>query len=263
MKIDRLQAIVSVISKVSNVEIVNDFKTLENCNIKGSVSITADSKAKLQFEVIIGPTYPLRNQDMESITFINKDLISYDHVMGDGSICIHTYHNPNLTEKLIIDFLSIDNWISKYYLAKEVDDNYEHIIVPNNTFKDTQRVFLFTDIEHTFSKGEFGKVEISNLSSGKYRSDIIITSIIQTFKSGSVTHNCTWNSSIKQLGFKDAKAGLFVFTEKAPVINKKFAVQNWLELRPYLGQSFLNELHKVEKELHAQHGMLTCTCHYL
>jgi ThiF family len=254
MRVNRIDEIVTCISHISKVEITRSFESDGSGIIRGEISIEADANTRLQFEIIIFPTYPLRHHDSETIKFINKDLTSFGHVMEDGSICIHTYHNPDFKKKLLIDLNSLSKWIERYYLNGEVDKNYEHIVVPSKPSKGFHRAYLFTDVSHKFYRGEFGYVEITSLAFGKFNTDNIQTSIVQNFKSGKEIIHCSWNSKIKGLINDKVNAGIFVFIETPPVTNKRFAVKNWLELKEYLNQNFLNELYKIEKDFIAQRG---------
>ena len=247
MKIKRLNDVIDSIAKIQNVEIVKPFEITEGNIIEGEINLTINA-VKINFEVIIFAAYPLRNHESETIKFVNKNLIKFDHVMADGSICIHTYHHSDLSKKLIIDISSLFHWIHKYYLGNSKDANYEHIIVPASSFKELQRVYLFTDFDHLFLKEEYGTAEISQLTIGAYHSENVLTSIIQNFNSKGNVYSCKWSKNLKKLNANGSKAGLFIFIEAAPVINKRFALSNWLELRDYLSNEFLEELHKVEKK---------------
>ena len=84
-----------------------DFFTL------GKVKISYEElRDPLEFKFTISPQYPLKSYKSETIKFINKSLLKYNHVMGDGSICIHTSNHPDLKQKLLIDFYSLKNWMT-------------------------------------------------------------------------------------------------------------------------------------------------------
>lgn len=248
MSNSRINEIVDSIRKIDNVIITKPFELGSDEIISGNVDFEINQDTRLSFEVKIYPQYPLRSHDAETINFINRDLIEFDHVMGDGTICIHTYHNPSLTKKLFIDFNSLKNWAEKYFLKKETDSHYEHIIVPSKIFLGLQRVFLFSEIEYALKKGDYGEIDYSNLSTGIFHTDSISTSLVQNFKIGNQTYSCSWNSQLKSLIKEGSRFGLFYFAEEVPAINKRFAVINWRELKPFLSQAFLNKLHSVEKE---------------
>ena len=106
LNVDEIKGYISQIPFVKNVD---HFERREAV-IHGKVEIAFEELAEsLEFEVVIFPQYPLKSYDSESIKFINRNLIMYNHVMGDGSVCIHTSHQVNLRDKLLIDFTSLRN----------------------------------------------------------------------------------------------------------------------------------------------------------
>jgi len=79
-----------VISKIPYIKKVISLKK-DEFFIYGKIEILFEGLEKpLSFKFQIFPQYPLKSYDSESIRFINKDLLKYNHVMKDGSICIHT-----------------------------------------------------------------------------------------------------------------------------------------------------------------------------
>jgi len=155
LNIDEIKSHISELSFVKKIYFIEqgDF------SINAKVEIAFEGlDGSLNFEIEIQPQYPLKSYDSESITFKNKDLIPYNHVMGSGSICVHTLHSTDLKQKLKIDFNFLKNWIVKYLINKDKDLNYEHIIVSESPIKETYSAYIFTDVERKFKKGEFGDV---------------------------------------------------------------------------------------------------------
>src|SRR5665647_224284 len=86
---DDIKKIISEIPFVKNIYSIEqgDF------SINAKVEIAFDElDGSLDFEIEILPLYPLKSYDSESIKFKNKELIPYNHVMGNGAICVHTLH---------------------------------------------------------------------------------------------------------------------------------------------------------------------------
>lgn len=216
--------------------------------IQGKVEIAFDGLAdSLDFEFEIAPQYPLKTYDSESITFRNKELLQYSHVMRAGHICIHTSHSTNVEEKLIIDFNSLKNWIVRYYINKSLDLNYEHIIVNESSISDQYYAYYFTDCESTFIKGEFGEVKLSFLNYGLYKKKRILNFITQGFTSQDKNDkNCQWSNIYRNQ--KINNKGFYYFIEESPSVYNKFVITNWTELVSLLSPAFLNLLHKFEKE---------------
>lgn len=237
----RLSSIIDSINTIENVEIVNEFLQ-KGLTIEGSIYVSSGS-TKLLFEVIITSTYPFQFHNVETIRFINKELISYDHVNVDGSICVHTHHSPDLKTKLKLDFESLKQWIVKYYIKREVDQHYEHIIVPFSSPIDKQFSFLFTEINHQFKMGDFGFVKCSFLADG-FADRANETYIIQSFKVGKEYIPCKWSLQYKSLADSD---GIYVFLKNPPVTNRRFIVERWNDLEPYVDQRFLKFLYELRR----------------
>ncbi len=110
-------------------------------------------------------------------------------------------------------------------------------------------VFLFTSVEYNFRKGEFGFFTFSNLAVGLKRDQKIETQIVQQFRIEKSIHNCGWSTSYRNM---DKQEGLFVFIEKAPTLDTRFAVNRWSELEPYVTQDFLKFLNVVSKKRYSE-----------
>ncbi len=234
----------SIIEQIPYVELVNKF--VQNGHLgKGIVLISniEGLEKSLEFEVEIHSQYPLKHHDTETIRFINKDLLEYNHVMENGSICIHTLHSPNLEKKLIYDFNSLKNWIIKYYINKDKDVHYEHILINENVIDNIYYSFQFTEVDYSFRKGEFGIVDLIHLNNGIYKKKRIENFLVKSFISNrNNTINCLWSDYY--MNQKKRTTGLFVFVEDTPALYNRFAFNNWVELKNYLPQEFLNLLNK-------------------
>lgn len=241
--IDELKTYISQLSFVKSLYFLEQRDIL----VYGKVEIAFEGlEGSLDFEIQIFPSYPLRSYDSESIKFINEDLRQYDHVMGDGSICIHTSHEINLEKKLVIDFNSLKDWIIKYYINKDTDLKYEHIIVPESSVNDIHNAYLFTELDYEFKKNDFGEVAISYLNAGSYKEEKIQTFIIQGFiPLGKESQNCKWSEFYRNLEIN--KRGLYIFTENVPAEFNRFAFDKWIEFGKFFNQKFLSYLHEFEK----------------
>jgi len=237
---DRLNKIIEFVSRIDNVKIVKDFE-LDGFIIKGSVFVESTS---LVFHVEISQHYPFQFHDTECIRFLNKDLLEYNHVNDDGSICIHTYQCPDLEKKITYDFESLKQWIVKYYINKEKDNHYEHIIVPYDVFEDTYEYFLFTEVDYKFSKGQFGFFNYSNQAHGVIIDKNSLVNLVKSFEIDRNNYPCKW-SKVYQSG-KNLR-GIFLFLKVPPVSNKRFVVKKWSQLEPYVDQAFFDFLYKVDK----------------
>ncbi|WP_348825508.1 ThiF family adenylyltransferase [Flavobacterium aestuarii] len=245
----RLHEIQQIISELNGVSIEIPFSSDSDYNIIGKIKVSIDdSDETLIFDIKIYPEYPSKRLNTESITFFNTDLLEYGHVMGNGSICIHTSHNIDLKKKIEIDINSLKRWIVKYYLNKENDNHYEHIILQPKEFNNIHFSYLFTEVDYSFNKNQFGFFEYSKINDGLYFDKTINNNIVQNFKdpfSRTITE-CKWSSHIKQ--FTNNNSGLFVFLDNPPTIKKKFIISNWKNLENLVTQDFFKFLYKVQKD---------------
>src|SRR5690606_18158737 len=147
--------------------------------------------------------------------------------MEDGAICIHTLHSPNLKQKLYADFESLKDWVIKYYINKENDTHYEHIIINEQTFNDVYYSYQFTDVENSFTKGDFGQVELIHLSNGIYKEKRISNYLIKSFQSYNPRKKRECNWSDYYLKLNTTNSGLFIFLKEVPALHNRFAFTNW------------------------------------
>jgi hypothetical protein len=248
---DRLEVIENTIKKLADIKIIKPFE-IKDLIINGSVSVFVIGLTEpLNFDVLIYPQYPFKTHESETIKFFNKKLVEYNHIMGDGSICIHTAHSPILSLKLTYDIESIKAWIKKYYIDKDIDTHYEHLIVPEKPFGSSMYAYFFNEVKYEFTKNQFGFIEYSQMSDGFYRTDKIRSSIIQKIndKNNKLLVDVNWNIKLKSL---PVSIGLFIFIEDTPSKNKRFIFQNWADLKPFLQQDFCNFLHNVEEQYKKQ-----------
>ena len=245
-----------IFSELNGVSVLTPFSSDSDFNIVGKISLEiSNSTEVLDFGVKIYPEYPLKRLDTESITFFNKDLLEYGHVMGNGAVCIHTAHHIDLVRKIKIDIDSLKRWIVKYYINKENDNHYEHLIFQPKDFNDVHFSYLFTDIDYVFNKNQFGFFEYSKIVDGLYMNKTINNNIVQNFKNpfGGLLAECEWSNSTKQLS--DKNSGLFVFIENPPAIKKKFIVSNWKDLEGLVNSEFFKFLENFQKVNHKIKGV--------
>ena len=244
--------VVFIESVISNIDFVKKIYSIENKNstISGKIGILFDGLSEeLIFEFKICLQYPLKYHNLETIHFYNTDLIKYNHVMEDGAICIHTSHNTNLEQKLQIDFNSLKQWIEKYYINKGHDLNYEHIIVPECLIDDAYYSYIFTNIDYTFKKDEYGKVAFYKLNDAQYKeTNTIHNYIVQSFiSSNNKTAKCQWNENYANN--KKSSIGLFYFLENHPAKYGKFILKNWKDFDGLISDEFIDYIYQFNKEI--------------
>lgn len=254
MKFDSKE-IGDLISKIPFVSKLYEIRA-EELSLKGRIQIKyAELPNGLDFDFTIFQSYPLKIQDSESIKFNSKALVSYNHVMAWGDICIHTSHNPKLEEKLLIDFNSLKNWIDKYYLGAESDLNYEHIAVNAVDIGEKYYSYFFTECNEEFAPGEYGTVEISKLKDGKYKGKTMTNRIVQSFISVGGKKLCKWSSFYSSL--KITNEGIFFFLSNPPAKYGRIPFEMWQDFDSMFSDDFLNFLSAYQKEQSSQRGRIT------
>jgi len=250
---DRVSEINTVIESIPDVKLIKPF-VQGKFDIEGSISVFVEGlEQALNFDVSISPQYPFKSHDTETIKFSNDDLLEYKHIMGNGSICIHTAHSPVLSEKLGYDIASVKAWIKKYYINKDTDTHYEHLIISEKAFKGSHFAFFFNEVEYTFSKNQYGFVDYSTLSNGVFYKDKINSNIVQTFydRNKKILADVKWNFQLKALS---KSLGLFIFLKDAPSKNQRWVFDSWNEFEPLLSQDSLKFLHSIEKNAKKEKG---------
>lgn len=243
----RLNTIQQTFSELNGISIETPFSSDLELNIVGKIKVELESEGEfLLFDVTIYPEYPLKRMDTESLIFSNLSYMQFGHVMGDGSICRHTSHSTSLKKKIEIDVNSLKRWIFKYYLNKERDTHYEHLILQPKELNDSYFSYLFTEVDYTFSKHQFGFFECSNINNGLYHKKGIFNYVIQNFRDSSnrLIADCKWASPIKHLN-KDL--GIYVFVETPPALLGRFSITNWQDLKPLVNQNLFNFLYGFQK----------------
>lgn len=239
---DRLTSIISYLESFENVQIIETFNENENI-ISGKIKIE-ESGALLDFETKILPQYPFQSHEVETIRFVNKELLPFNHVNSDGSICIHTLHNPELKSKLYFDIDSLKQWIKKYYVEGINDKRYEHIIVTEHSDIQPKCCFLFTEVNNTFKKGDFGTFQYSHIAKGVDSTEERDTFIVSRFKIGKFYADCKWNAFYLNREYEE---GIYLFVGDPPVIKRRFIIENWSELEKLVKQDFMNFLDHLKK----------------
>lgn len=255
---DRLEQIIAIIGSIENVAITVSF-TQVKFSVKGTVEVTVAGRVET-FETIIEQQYPFQFHNVETIRFINKELIVHNHVNGDGSICVHTLHSPSLDQKLRLDFASLKEWMKKYLIGNQQDSHYEHVMVPIKDALDMNHVMLFTELDGVVKPGDFGEISFSYLDEGTVMGKRTTTYMLQSIIVGKSEFKCSWSKGYKALALY---TGIYVFLERPPVNNGRFMVDDWDDLNGILPQNFIEYLDSTEHSLkNEKYGKLTLLLGY-
>lgn len=242
----RVNEINTVVESIPDVKIAKPFEQ-SKIDIEGCITVFVEGlEQPLEFNVTINSQYPFKSHETETIKFSNDDLIEHKHIMQNGAICIHTAHTPVLSQKLIYDIESVKAWIKKYYINKDSDTHYEHLIVPQKAFKENHFAYFFNEVDYTFHKNQFGFVDYSIMNNGVFHKENIQSSIFQSFldKDRKKIVDVEWNFQLKTIL---QRTGLFIFLKDAPSKNQRWVFDDWKDFDTLIAQDFLKFLHNFEK----------------
>lgn len=237
---DRLAIIRAGIESIENVRITGDFVE-EVGLIRGDITVEHMS-ACLTFDVTIYNPYPFQFHNTETIRFVNKDLIACDHVNRDGSICVHTPHHIDLKSKIFYDIQALKEWMLKYYIDRQPDQHYEHLIISESARLAKRHCLMFTEIAYQFEKESCGRFKYSYISDGHHQDQDIKNVLVQGFNVGKTYYPCTWSSHYRNL---QKFEGIYFFIEAAPVENRRFIVENWHQIESFISQASLKFMSDV------------------
>lgn len=248
---DRLKIIKDCLSKYDNIVIIEGFTINDVSIITGKIGVIYDrDQNPLEFEVVIYPYYPYKIGGTDSIRFINNTLIDYNHIMEGGFICTHSSHNKDIRKKFNSDLRSLLVWIDRYYVNKENDAHYEHLIIPKCPIENIgYHSFFFTDIDHKFAKDEYGYIEYTDLFQGRYEKSTSLNYVVRHFfrENSEFIESNKWSLSFETLiDNRKIKTGYFFFLGEAPS-NGKFIIKKWSELNTKFSRNFLKFLYQENK----------------
>lgn len=235
---DRIQTIESSFKTKKNIVLLTPFRTIQNNSsiIEGKISLTINNQT-LHFNVHIRPEYPLVNGEFSTI-FSCHQIEGYLHQLRHGKICIKSPKTAILSEKLHLDIEALEQWMLKYYIHEEVDDQYEYLLFE---YSDTEikTQLLFTEVQHTFAKGEYGKFTYALINKKQWaKNDFEEINYIQFIGN----QKCEWGNVYYNPNIL-YNIGLWLYIEEEPVNHSGIIVKNWKELEPYLSQQQLTFLY--------------------
>jgi hypothetical protein len=157
--------------------------------------------------------------------------------MAGGQLCIHTISTPDWKKKLQSDIEQLCLWIRKYYIEKNTDKHYEHLVVNESLVDDQYFSFNYAQTDSSFLKGEFGLVNYKCLGDGLKYGKTIKNFIVVSY------HNVV-NSTIHKSPFSrfynfdsGCTSAPYIVTDRIPGIYGKFLFENYLDFEPLISQS--------------------------
>lgn len=240
-----IEIVKSVLDQLVFVRLAGDIREGEQGQLIVPIIVSASNSEDLKWIMVLDQIYPKRYGDSESIHFINTNCISYPHVMKGGVLCLHTLHNYDGQEKLKNDLFQLKDWVEKYYIRKEKDEHYEHLVVPTNVIGEYHYYFLFADTMYPFQKDEFGTFSYGVQLDGLDREAKTRTICVYSFQSitGAIKekNQCGWSPNNN---FEPEHTGLFCTLPQAPADYGKFIIEQFSQLNFLLSQKQLDFIYR-------------------
>lgn len=221
--------------------------------ISGKIQVTYKG-VTLLFDTQVPSNYPYTQPHSNniSINFINKQLIGYNHINGDGSVCFHPEKDDDFERKFKNEISGLKQWINDYFITKKEDLRYTYLM-PIIKSKRRSTLYFHTD-NRTYKKDDYGFFSYAKFSSRKKDIDKEQYLIYESYFRLSTNENISepWSKSFRDLLIKDSrKDGVWCYIEKEPIkdiADKRILIETWDELQSYLSQAFIDFLYKVLKE---------------
>jgi hypothetical protein len=238
---DRLRIIEKVFKEnIYNLKVINDFE-VKGDFITGKIELISDVKPNALFNVRIESIYPLKNGNLESISFVNIELKKYSHINPDGSVCFHSLSSPNFEYKLDNDIRALLEWFHKYY-ELEIDD--KHFEYPFYSKLNEKNIFLFCDTDFLPKKDDFGLFYYTKSYSIENNNFLI-----QGLKSQKSNSKISFLWSNYYSNFKNSSKGVYYILDKAPVYHRNFSFNRWTDFKTFFSPDFLKFLNDSKKKL--------------
>lgn len=223
-----------------------DIDIIEGGMIEGSFEIEAPSETDvLRWNMRIDSCYPMKIAGNESIHFSNLELLPYPHIMEGGDLCMHTRHAYNIGEKLRLDIEQLKGWVDKYYVNREIDDHYEHLVVNESLINDSYYVFQFSHVDKAFSKGEYGNFLYGESLCGQRNGHKVHSAVVLEYKSHSWGANRLHVSDLKSKDILIEKYyGIYCIVKDAPSVYNKFIVKDYTLLNNLLTDEQLHFIYE-------------------
>ena len=241
MTADKIKELIGVLYGVS---LVDDFTIDETGSLKGRIAVaTGQGNTDLEWDVEISPTYPFKVMGREPIHFQNKNLLDYPHIMQEGILCMHPAEYENAESQFVNDLKQLKEWVEKYYVRREKDAHYEHLVVNHSLIREQYYTFCFAETQEDFTEGDYGVVHCAALPTGRKNGKPVINYVVQKFVScGQVKKMlpCKISKFYQNLRSFD---GVYCLLNNIPSVYDKFIVEDYDSIKGLFSQSQKNYIH--------------------
>lgn len=252
-----------LIGAIYGIRIVDDFTINEAGLLKGRIVVaTGQDNADLEWDVEISPTYPFKVMGMEPIHFQNKNLLDYPHIMQGGNLCMHPAEYENSESQFVNDLEQLKEWVEKYYVRKEKDAHYEHLVVNHYLIREQYYVFCFAETQEDFAEGDYGLVHYAALPTGQKNDSPVVNCVAQKFVSCVQVKKelpCMISNSYQKLRSFD---GVYCLLNNTPSEHGKFIVEDYDSIKELFSQSQKDYIHRFVVSHKNKYSFFPLFCGY-
>lgn len=238
-----------IIDKTDGVKVIKTFTPDVNGGLWGKIELETKGKEEhLEWEVLIAPTYPFRTLNTEPITFRNILLLDYPHIMEEGNLCMHPAIYEKAEEQFAHDLAQLKEWVERYYVNREKDEHYDHLVVNHSPIREAYFTYCFTDTKTEMTCGDYGEVAYIKLLDGINVDKKVNNFVVREFTSHSQVKKQKYECELSKF-FTSAEiySGVYCLLYKAPAVHNKFIIKGYKELEPLLSQKQLDFIHTFAK----------------
>lgn len=225
---DKVDWLNSFIGKQKDFKVTQPFILIDD-KYRGAITLDGSPKESLSFVVEIPISYPLIENGKKCCCFIIKNDIDSKHINEDKSICLIIPTCFNFEYRFELELNALREWRDNYYLDNFEEEKYDYPIAPNQR----NISFLFTDLEKTFKRHEYGIVEgiVVNNHANVFGKELDAATVLIT-KFGDA--ECDWSKAYSQ----GKQLGYYYFIEDEPIAKKGILQAYWKGLEVYLQNNF-------------------------
>ena len=261
LTVDRIK---ELISNVERIGLIDGFTTDKTGALLGKISVDAGlGLPQLLWDVKVSPYYPFKVMGIEPIHFTNKELLPYSHIMQAGNLCMHPAEYEDADNQFIHDLEQLKEWVDKYYINREKDNHYEHLVVNHYPIREEYYTFAFTGVEDKFKKMDYGLVHYASLLEGVKNDQTVNNFIVQKFLSYEQVRRkelpCKINQTYQNL---TSREGVFCILSDAPSIYDKFILEDYESIKRLFSQEQKNFIYKFVQAKRATYRYFPLFCGY-
>lgn len=245
-----------IINQTSGAKIVISFVPDDFGGLRGRIALDADEWKKLEWEVYIAPNYPFKMMGVEPIAFTNKELVTYPHIMEAGNLCMHSAIYEDAEVQFAHDLDQLKEWVEKYYVRRELDNHYEHLIVSSEAIDNMFYNVWFAETEKEIEEGDYGQVNYAKLGEGWHLDKKMSTLLVTSFESGQGFRGSKTSCKISNVYKEGGKySGVYCLLKDAPSEHSKFIIKDYKDLERLMSQPQLDYLHTFVNHYKASKGL--------